>query len=173
MAGVVFGMAGVMNTKRWPGCQTGKTDKTGWGGWEIRKTLADIFGTLPMHWRKLIVPIQARSAAGAYDVAIMTAEDRLSIRSLAEVGAETTVSPYAQEVDPEAENLTLPVYTDDASRIKGFFNGTGSPCPWFLRSPYNTASNNYCRSITAAGKATMASASEGVSWICCMGGRTK
>ena len=43
------------------------------------------------------------------------------------------------EVDPGAETLQLPIFTDDASRATKTANGTGSAYNWWLRSA--TASN--------------------------------
>jgi len=43
------------------------------------------------------------------------------------------------EVDPGAESLQFPIFTDNASHIKKTANGTGSANNWWLRSA--TASN--------------------------------
>lgn len=173
-AGVVFGMVGVMNTKRWTDSAKGSANKTGWGGWGIRPLLERIFETLPLHWRKLIVPVRVLSAASESDVGIVSAVDRLTFRSAVEVGGQIGVTPFAQEVDPEAENQTMPVYTDNLSRTKNYYNGTGGACSWHLRSPHNGYSNaNYSWDVNDSGGVGIGAASAGVSWICCMGVRTK
>ena len=46
---------------------------------------------------------------------------------------------YLARLDAGAETLQLPIFTDNASRIKKTANGTGSAYYWWLRSA--TASN--------------------------------
>lgn len=168
LAGVVFGMVGVMNAKRWPE----SSDKPGWVEWGVRSLMEQIFGTLPLHWQKLIVPVQVRSANGISDVSIVTAIDRLTLRAPAEVGVNASATPFAQEVDPEAENVTFPLYTDNASRIKCYYNGTGSAGEWMLRSAHGGYNQNYVQAVNANGEGIVLAQALGISWICSMGVRS-
>ena len=43
--------------------------------------------------------------------------------------------PYCNEVDADAESVQLPIFTDNSSRIRKTYNGTGSAVDWWLRSP--------------------------------------
>lgn len=70
----------------------------------------------------------------------MTTNAHLYLRSFAEIGFNASDVPYVNEVDPDADSVVLPVYTDNNSRVKKTYNGSGSAGNWWLRSPDPTSS---------------------------------
>ena len=176
MAGVVFGMVGVMNEKC---CMRDGESNT--GGWPSADTMGNhlndlIFGGLPLHWQKLIRPVTVLSSAGNATTDIVSMEQRLFLRAYAEIQNISTV-PCIHEVDSEAENLTFTLYTDNASRVKRLYNGTGDPVgEWWTRSPianntqgfYHVTSSGYVASTSHADYRVWKP--HYVSWCCCMGG---
>ena len=149
-ADLVFGMVGVMNSAR---LQNGGSNTTGnKGGWpvsSVRAFLQRAFPTLPQHWRALIKKVTVLSSAGGNSATIVESEDQLFLFSCAEVGYQSTAIPYKDEVDPGAASVTLPVFTDNSSRIRAMYNGEGTAQTWWLRSPVSTSS--YYHTVTAAG----------------------
>ncbi len=134
-ANAVFGMKGIMNGKRTIGAAaTG--NKGGWADCSIRKFLRDtVFPDLPQRWKAMIKKVQVCSSVGGTSIEIGISEDRLFLFAPAELGHNTTVVPYSQEVDPGAQSVTFPLFTDNASRVKKTANGKGSAETWYTRSP--------------------------------------
>ena len=104
----------------------------------------------------MIKVVQVRSSVGDTKAEISISNDRLFLLSRAEVSFNVNDVPYKDEVDPNAENVTFALFTDNNSRIKKTYNGTGSASHWWLRSPeasgsssfasvnyYGTSSNSY------------------------------
>ena len=151
------------------------------GGWPSADTMGNhlndlIFGGLPLHWQKLIRPVTVLSSAGNATTDIVSMEQRLFLRAYAEIQNISTV-PCIHEVDSEAENLTFTLYTDNASRVKRLYNGTGDPVgEWWTRSPianntqgfYHVTSSGYVASTSHADYRVWKP--HYVSWCCCMGG---
>ena len=178
-AGVVFGMAGVMNAKHaMDADENNKSTNTGgWPETKMRSYLNDtILPALPIHWQKLMKQVQVRSAEGGTRTDIVTAVDTLFLPAAAEVFPQYTgVTPYSGEVDPEAESIGFARYTDNVSRRKYHSNGTGVVSNWYLRSPDPTSTVNYHYVMGTednnGGKLYEVGslASYGFSWLCCMG----
>ena len=84
-----------------------------------------------------------------------------------------TTTPYCDEVDSEAESVTLVVFTDNASRVLKFKNGEGGAKATWLRSP-DPNRTNYFKTIHADGylSGDYCAYGYGISWCCCMGVRT-
>lgn len=176
MAGVVFGMVGVMNEK----CcmRDAESNLGGWPSADIMGTHLNelIFGGLPLHWQKLIQPVTVLSAAGNATTDIVSTQQRLFLRAYGEIQSITT-GPCIHEIDSQAENMTFALYTDNASRIKRLNNGNGDPVgEWWTRSPianntqgfYHVAVNGYVASTSHADYRVWKP--HYVSWCCCMGG---
>ena len=141
-AGTVFGMIGVMNASK--GVNSTNTNVGGWPGCTTRDYLNEqVFPALPRQWQTRIKKVQVKSSAGGTTADIVTSEDYLFLFSHAEVGFDTTAVPYCNEIDAGAAQVTFPLFTDNASRIKKTFNGTGSAVVWWLRSPDPSSSTNY------------------------------
>ena len=152
-AHVVFGMTGVMDQR-----MIINKDDTNVGGWDacpLRSWLNEtIFPELPPIWRRLIKPVQVRATEGGQSETVLTSVDRLFFRSMHEVAVLLDTAAYANECDPEAENVTFPIYSDNASREKRFQNGEGESIEfsgWVLRSPNLTYSKMFGH-IVAAGR---------------------
>ena len=158
-AGVVFGMLGVMNT----GTQMNSTN-TNEGGWpscKMRTFLNEtILKALPQHWKSVIQKVEVKSSAGGTSATIVTSEDKLFLFSQAEVGFDVSSVPYCNEVDAEAEKVTFSLFTDNNSRVKKTYNGTGSAMIWWLRSPDPGSSSNF-RSVSNGGTGASGNASNG------------
>lgn len=152
-AGVVFGMEGLMNAGiRWLSASTNA------GGWEasgLRKYLREaVYPELGPQWRAVIRNVQVRATEGGTSGEILVSEDALFAFSAAEVGYYADALPYSQEVDPEAAQVTLEAFTDNASRAKKTFNGGGTAQAWWLRSPDAGATTNIC-TVTTNGSCTL------------------
>ena len=126
-AGVVFDMVGVMNSK-----QAMVTDGSGTsGGWpvtNIRSYLNDIvYPELPQNWKTLIKEVEVLSSIGDLMPDIVSSNDKLFLLSAAELdSANSAEVPYCNEIDPDSEEITFSVFTDNSSRIKKTYNNTGS-----------------------------------------------
>ena len=176
MAGVVFGMVGVMNEK-----SRMRDEESNAGGWPealvMRAHLNElILDGLPVHWQKLMETVAVPSAAGSGTHDIVTVQERIFLRSYVEI-QDVTTAPYTNEVDSEAESKTFSLYTDNDSRIKCLHNGTGDPVgEWWTRSPILSNTQGY-HHVTNTGYVAATSHADYkatkphyVSWCCCMGG---
>ena len=142
-AGAVFGMKGAMTV----GVQMNSTNTNtgGWASCKMRTHLnKTIYPALPPFWRAIIRAVEVLSSAGNMSTEITTSSDKLFLFSQAEVGFDTGSVPYKNEVVADAESLTLPIFTDNASRIKKTFNGEGSTVYWWLRSPAASSASAFC-----------------------------
>lgn len=173
MAGVVFGMVGVMNAGH--RMNAAATNEGGWRDTEMRSWLnGEIFPTLPVRWKTLIREVEVRTAEGGTGGTILTTIDRLFLLGRAETGLDSESVPHCNEVDAEAEHVVLPVFTDTTSRVRKTFNGMGSAQNWWHRTPDETNMTHFYN-ITSSGlsgggnKAYTAIMSNYVSWYCCMG----
>ena len=141
-AGVVFAMLGIMNATHQMNSQN--TNVGGWASCGMRTWLNEtIFAALPRQWQSMIKIVQVRSSIGETKADISTSNDRLFLLSRAEVGFNVNDVPYKDEVDPDAENVTFALFTDNNSRIKKTYNGTGSASNWWLRSPEASGSSSF------------------------------
>ena len=123
-ANVVFGMLGVLNAMRQMNAQN--TNVGGWPATAMRKWLNEtMIRNLPTVWRNVIKPVQVLSSVGDTKAEIVTSIDKLFLFSYAEVGFETNSVPYTNEVNAGAERKTFALFTDNNSRIKKTYNGTG------------------------------------------------
>lgn len=133
-ANVVFGMLGLLNTNK--RMNSTNTNAGGWPVTEMRTYLnGTAYNSLPTVWRNVIKSVQVLSSAGETSAEIVSCVDKLFLFSRAEVGADVSVVPYVNEVAEGAESVQFPIFTDNASRIKVHYNGTGSADGWWLRSP--------------------------------------
>ena len=141
-APVVFGMVGLMNATYQ--MNSSNTNVGGWDATKMRTYLNEtVFPALPRQWQAMIKTVQVLASEGDTSATIVTSEDNLFLFSQAEVGFSTKEVPYSNEVDPDAEQVTFSLFTDNASRIKKTYNGTGSAAYWWLRSPLASSSTNF------------------------------
>ena len=61
--------------------------------------------------------------------------DEEYIARIAELGFETGVIPYKNEVADGADEVAFSCYVNEETRKKARYNGGGSPSPYWLRSP--------------------------------------
>ena len=128
-----FYMIGVLGIRQ----QMNKTatNKGGWDKSALREWMNKIlYPMLPPQWRNFIALSDTLASAGNQSTTITTSQDHLRIPSICEVGAELTAVPYKNEVSTEAEEVTFSCYTDNNSRKKCIYNGTGSAWEYWLRS---------------------------------------
>ena len=167
-ANVVFGMLGVLNTPK--RMNPTNTNAGGWPVTEMRTYLNQtVLYDLPTVWRNVIKSVQVLSSAGETSAEIVNCVDKLFLFSRAEVGGNINDVPYCNEVDADAENRNFSIFTNDASRIKKYYNGTGAAAYWWLRSPiatYATAFSlvNYIGGVGSTG----ASYTNGVAFGFCI-----
>lgn len=163
-AGISWGMVGILNANRQ--MNTSNTNAGGWPECKMRSWLNEtLFPTLPPFWRSLIKKVVVLSSVGETKADIVQSEDWLYLRSHAEMGWDTSAVPYKNEVDAKAEEIALTVYTDNNSKIKKYYNGTGTAAGWWLRSPEASTSTSFRAVSTGGGAAnSTASASYGVSF---------
>ena len=167
-AGTVFVMYGVMNANH--RMNSSSINTGGWPPCEMRTWLNEtIFAALPRQWQSMIKVVQVRSSAGNTSADIVTSNDKLFLLSRAEVGFNTDAVPYKNEVDPDAENVTFALFTDNNSRIKKTYNGEGSASWWWLRSPEASSSSAFAN-VTNGGGSTNngASNANGVAFGFCI-----
>ena len=167
-ANVVFGMLGLLNTTR--RMNAANTNVGGWPVTEMRTYLNNtVLYSLPTVWRNVIKSVQVLSSAGETSPEIVSCVDKLFLFSRAEVGADASVIPYVNEVAEGAETVRLPIFTDNASRIKVHYNGTGSAGYWWLRSPYatNTTDFSFVNYLGAVGSIS-ATSTNGVAFGFCI-----
>ena len=130
---------------------TSNTNSGGWPATAMRTWLNEtLYNELPMFWRCLIKQVNVLSSKGASSAEIVSSADYLYLMSQNEVGFNLDQAPYAGEVDSNAENVTFTLYTDNNSRIKKTYNGTGSASNWWLRSPASGSSTGFT-SVTGSG----------------------
>lgn len=142
-AKVVFGMMGLMNVNRQ--MNSSNSNAGGWDSSDMRTYLNDkVFPALPRKWKAMIKTVEVLASEGGTSATIVTSEDKLFLFSRAEVGFNTTAVPYSIEVDPDAEELTFSIFTDNNSRIRKTYNGTGTAGDWWLRSPDASSAANFC-----------------------------
>lgn len=141
-APVSFGMIGIMNATKQ--MNSTATNTGGWRDCDLRAWLNNtVFPELPRHWKAIIANVIVLSSQGEESTTIISSEDWLYLRSMAEVGFRTTENPYMYEVDADADDKKSSLYTDDNSRIKKYYNNTGSAKYWWLRSPWLSNSTNF------------------------------
>jgi len=132
-ANVVFGMLGILNQYRQ--MNSGSTNVGGFDASAMKTWLnGTMLGNLSKPWQALIKTVDVLASKGGTNYDILTSRCKLFLFADPEVGANKTAAPYMNEVDPGAETLQLPIFTDNASRIKKTANGTGSANFWWLRS---------------------------------------
>jgi len=68
----------------------------------------------------------------------------MTLESQAELGFNAGDVPYKNEVAEGADEVTFSCYTDNASRIKKTYNGTGAAGNYWLRSPVSSSATNFC-----------------------------
>ena len=141
-ANVVFGMLGILNQYRQMNSQN--TNVGGFNAAPITTWLnGTMLGNLSKPWQALIKTVDVLASKGGTSYDILTTRCKLFLFADAEVGFNKTAAPYMNEVDPGAEALQLPIFTDNASRIKKTANGTGSAHNWWLRSATASDTTNF------------------------------
>ena len=168
MADVVFVMKGLMNATHT--MNSSNTNAGGWASSGMRTYLNNtIYPNLPRQWQSMIKTVDVLSSIGGTSETISTSEDKLFLLSNAEVGFNATVIPYKNEQDPEAEQVTFSLFTDNNSRIKKTYNGGGTANIWWLRSPYSSSSTSFMNVNTYGGSNTNgAGNSNGVAFGFCI-----
>lgn len=169
-AGVVFGMVGIMNATR--RMNAASTITGGWPATEMRTFLNEtIFPALPVQWQKLIRQVEVLSSEGGTKATIVTSADRLFLLSLAEMGFDAENVPYRDEVAAGAEEVAFSCYTDNPSRIKRGYNGTGSADSYWLRSPLASSTTGFCATYNNGNaSSSYATTANGVAFGFCVGG---
>ena len=138
-AGPYFGSVGLMNaTHRM--CPT-NTNVGGFGETEMHTFFeSTIYPALPQQWKSMIEKIKILSSAGATSATITETVGHLTLESSAELGWNVDAVPYKNEVAAGADEVTFGCYTDNNSRIKKYYNGTGAADYYWTRSPDATSS---------------------------------
>ena len=150
-AHVVFGMLGVMNASIRMNARD--TNIGGWAATEMRTYLNEtVYPALPVQWQNMIKTVDVLSSEGNTSAVTTASENKLFLFSVAELGLNTTIVPYCNEVDADAEEIAFSIFTDDASRVKKRYNGTGDTVNWYLRSP-NPVNNTHFMYVNVGGKA--------------------
>ena len=141
-ADVVFGMIGTLTSGH-----VMNSTNTNVGGWDASNMNIwlnnTVFNALPLRWRRIIKSVQVLASAGDQSPKIKTSIDKLFLFSQAELGYGVNEVPYKNEVDPEAEQVTFPLYTNSTSKIKKTYNGEGTAQNYWLRSPYPGSSSQF------------------------------
>ena len=163
-ANVVFGMLGILNQYRQ--MNSGNTNVGGFDASAMKTWLnGTMLGNLSKPWQALIKTVDVLASKGGTNYDILTSRCKLFLFADPEVGANKTAAPYMNEVDPGAETLQLPIFTDNASRIKKTDNGTGSAYGWWLRSA--TASNTtYFEIVDSNGYIPISYNASGAGGVC-------
>ena len=167
-AGPYFGMIGLMNATRQ--MNSTNTNVGGFPAMTMLTFLNDVvLPGLPQFFRTMIEKIVVLSSAGNTTADIVSAETYLTLESQAEVGFDTSAVPYCNEVAEGADEVTFSCYTDNSSRIKKTYNGTGSAGNYRLRSPLSSSTTHFC-TVTSNGTASSdnATGATGVAFGFCL-----
>ena len=73
--------------------------------------------------------------------------------SHAEAGFDPTATPYKDEIDSRAAEVTFSFCAGNAARTKKNYYGTGTAQDWWLRSP-DSGSTTYFRNVNSIGGAS-------------------
>lgn len=124
--------------------QTSNNNAGGWNASVVRGFLnVELYPSLPSHWKQLIVQTVTLASAGAKSSDILSTNDWLRIPSYAELGWGFDASPYKDEIDSRASELTFSQYTTNATRTKKTYYGTGSATSWWTRSAVATNTTSF------------------------------
>ena len=157
MSNIDFYMKGVLTSGHV--MNSSNTNVGGWGTSAMRNWLnGQVYPTLEPKWRNLISLSLTRATPGNQSAEIVESEDYLRIPSEAEVGWNTAASPYKDEISPDANEITFTCYTDNNSRIKKTYNGTGAAQNWWTRTAI-TSNNTQFRYVFSNGSSNYTSAS--------------
>ena len=100
------------------------------------------FGHYPI-WKALIEPVKVLANAGNQTTNINSINAHMWLPSAREVGIYSG-TPYNEEISDDANEKTFSIFTDNASRIKKTYNGTGaSGQSWWTRSAYAANSTDF------------------------------
>ena len=167
-AGPFFAMVGLMNATQ--KMNTTNVNTCSWRDSVMRDYLNNtVYPALPQQWKAMIKSVQVLTSAGGTSATILTTEDKLFLRSWAEVGFDASAVPYKNEIAEGADEVTFSCYTDNASRIKKGYNGEGAAATWWLRSPAAASSSAFGNVVTFGGSNPYnATSSYGVSFGFCL-----
>ena len=167
-ASVVFHMVGLMNAQH--RMNGSNTNAGGWASSEMRTWLNNtIFKALPQQWKSMIRKVKVMSSIGQTKADISTSEDNLFLLSQAEVGFNTSETPYVDEVDASAERRSFANFSSNNNRIRKYYNGTGSAAGWWLRSPVSSSSTTFMAvGNGGSSSSSNASTSNGVAFGFCI-----
>ena len=167
-AGPYFGMVGLMNaTQQMNGTNT---NVGGFPATKMAKFLNEtVLPGLPQFFRTMIEKITVLSSAGNTTADIVSLDTYLTLESQAEMGFDKTAVPYCNEVAEGADEVTFSCYTDNSSRIKKTYNGTGSAGYYWLRSPLSSSTTSFC-GVSSGGAAysNLATVALGVAFGFCL-----
>ena len=149
MSNIDFYMKGVLVSGHV--MNSSNTNVGGWNGSAMRNWLnGQVYPTLEPKWRNLISLSLTRATPGNQSAEIVESEDYLRIPSEAEVGWNAAATPYKDEISPDANEIVFSCYTDNNSRIKKTYNGTGAAQNWWTRTAI-TSNNTQFRFVNDGG----------------------
>ena len=138
----IWVMKGVMNVNQQ--MNSTNTNVGGYNGCKMDNYLENtVYPALPKWCQVMLKLVQRKSSIGNTSDTIDTYNRHLFLLVYVEVGFGTTEVPYRNEVDANAAHATLPIYTDNASRIKKHYNGEGSAEWWWLASPLASSASAF------------------------------
>lgn len=164
----IWHMVGVMNSAYQ--MNSSNTNVGGYKNCKMDNYLENtVYPALPRWCQILFKNVQRKSSIGNTSSTIDTFNRHVFLLTYAEVGFSANEVPYKNEVDSEAAHITLPIYTDNNSRIKKHYNGEGSAEWWWLASPLASSASGFT-GVNSNGNANTSSAhaSYGVSWGFCL-----
>lgn len=126
------------------------TNIGGWAASEAGEYIdTTVLPKLPQFLRSLIKKVKVLSSAGGMSAEIVSRDNFLWFPSQAEV-FNSSVLPYRDEVDSEAETLNFTRLTTNTLRKKATFNNEGTAQIWWLRSPNPSGSSQF-RDVAGSG----------------------
>lgn len=119
------------------------TNIGGYATSEMRTWLNGTFiNILPKLIKGMCTDVDVISSIGDARHSWSTSENnKIYLASYTELGYGA-ISPYKEEIDDGANEKQFPIFTDNASRIRGRFNRPDTANYWWLRSP-NSSSSTY------------------------------
>ena len=111
----------------------------GWNGSAMRQFINySIFQQLDPFWRNFFKQHVTLASSGGSSTSILRSNDSFSIPSVAEMGYNTSLSPFKDEIWSSASEIVFPIFTDNISRIKRSAGSdgenTGAVRRYWLRS---------------------------------------
>lgn len=135
-AAMTFIMKDLMNTQQ--KMNNTSTNSTSFVGSALYSYIANtLYPSIPEEWRNIMKKVDKKTSVGNKGTSIRTDSYNLFIPAEVEIFGNATYSVAG-------EGALYPLYSTGSYRVKLLANGTGSATWWWVRSPFASASTDFC-----------------------------